>query len=263
MLGKEFDTRVKPLPELGDVVLGASNIRPNRQVQPFSLEVRRGEIVGLVGLAGSGALEIAAALAGGKALVQGSLTVNNKTVPINNRCAAVKAGVGFVPADRNAEGLFSLLPAMTNASASMLHITSLWGWIRKGAESKLFTPWAKRLQLNPPSLDLHAGGFSGGNQQKILLFRNLALNGLSVLVVAEPTRGVDIGAREMIHEAIVEAAKNGVAVIMASSDLDEVLQLSHRILVITGGRLTATLPRDAKSEELMSCLAESAAEGTP
>ncbi|KAB2877247.1 MAG: hypothetical protein F9K43_00015 [Bauldia sp.] len=116
-------------------------------------------------------------------------------------------------------------------------------------------PWLERLKLQPLLPQLQASGFSGGNQQKLIVSRNLAVADLRVLVVLEPTRGVDIGAREVIHDAIVEAARQGAAVILASSDLDEVLALSHRILVVRHGEIDCEMAGASERRALMAALA--------
>ena len=129
------------------------------------------------------------------------------------------------------------------------------GILHREAERESILPWLQRLKLHPFRPDLQAGNFSGGNQQKLLMSRGLALPQLRALVVLEPTRGVDIAARETIHEAIIEAARNGVAVVLASSDLDEVMALSHRILVVRHGNVECELPRGAAQASLMQSLA--------
>jgi ABC-type sugar transport system ATPase subunit len=127
------------------------------------------------------------------------------------------------------------------------------------AETDRLVPWLRRLKLHPFRTELKAADFSGGNQQKLLIARNLALPHLRALVVLEPTRGVDIAARETIHDAIVEAAHRGVAVVLASSDLDEVMALSHRILVVRHGRIEGELPSGTDRASLMYALAGKAA----
>ena len=255
MLGEAVETGARALPSLGDVVLRAKAVRLHRRAAPFDLEARAGEIVGIAGLVGSGALEIGAALAGARPLAGGTLAVGGEIVPAGNRERAIALGVGYVPGDRHVEGLFAGLTALQNASASIVPSFSRGGLIRRRREAGALVPWLERLKLHPLRPGLHAGGFSGGNQQKLVVSRNLAVENLRVLVVLEPTRGVDIGAREVIHDAIVEAARRGVAVVLASSDLDEVLALSHRILVVRQGEVGGEVAGSSERRALLAALA--------
>ena len=219
------------------------------------VDARAGEIVGLAGLVGSGALEIGAALAGARSTAGGSLAIGDRVLPTGNRERAIAFGVGYVPSDRQSEGLFPMLSALENASASVVPSFSRRGLIRRASERGRLVPWLERLKLHPLHPYLDASGFSGGNQQKLIVSRNLALAGLRVLVVLEPTRGVDVGARAVIHDALVEAARDGVAVILASSDLDEVLALSHRILVVRHGEIAGEMSPASGREALIAALA--------
>jgi ABC-type sugar transport system ATPase subunit len=255
MLGEAVDVADRRLPEPGEAVLSARGLCVHRRAPPFDLDVHAGEIVGLAGLVGSGALEIAAALAGALPEVIGHLTLGGTGVPAGQRGDAVALGIGYVPADRHADGLFPVLSALANASASSLDGFSRAGFIDHAGEGALLRPWLERMRLHPLEPERAASGFSGGNQQKLVMARNLALNGLRVLVLVEPTRGVDIAARETIHDAVVEAAMRGVAVVVASTDLDEVAALSHRVLVVRHGRIADELPSGASRTALLDALA--------
>jgi ABC-type sugar transport system ATPase subunit len=176
-------------------------------------------------------------------------------LPSGDREQAIASGIGYVPSDRQTEGLFPVLTALENASASVVPSFSKRGLVRRAGERGHLVPWLERLKLHPFHPYLEASGFSGGNQQKLIVSRNLALAGLRVLVVLEPTRGVDVGARAVIHDALVEAARGGVAVILASSDLDEVLALSHRILVVRHGEIAAEMSPSSGRQSLIAALA--------
>ncbi|PWC96639.1 hypothetical protein TSO5_06830 [Azospirillum sp. TSO5] len=255
MLGDMVESGDRALPQPGGPVLTATGLRLGPADAPADITVRAGEIVGLAGLVGSGSLELAAALAGARPVAAGTLAVRGEALPPGDRARAVAAGVGYVPADRHAEGLFGPLAALQNASSSTVALFSRGGLLRPGGEAAALMPWLRRLNLHPFQPERPAAGFSGGNQQKLLLSRNLAVPDLRVLVVLEPTRGVDIAARETIHDALVEAAGRGVAVVVASSDLDEVMALSHRILVVRHGSLDGELPRGTGRAALMDRLA--------
>jgi ABC-type sugar transport system ATPase subunit len=259
MVGDAVDMQDRTLPSPGEIVLCARELQLHGTSSPIEVIVRAGEIVGLAGLVGSGALEIGSALAGAARAASGTLSVRGQAIPIANRTKAAALGVGYVPSDRHAEGLFAVLPALQNASASSIRTFSRNGVLDQDAETERLVPWLRRLKLHPFRTELKAENFSGGNQQKLLIARNLALPHLCALVVLDPTRGVDIAARETIHEAIVEAAHRGVAVILASSDLDEVMALSHRILVVRHGHIEGELPGGTDRASLMRALAGKAA----
>ncbi|MFO1147480.1 MAG: sugar ABC transporter ATP-binding protein [Alsobacter sp.] len=257
MLGSSVNEAQRDLPEPGPVVL---RLEPSAARGPgnASLEVRAGEIVGLAGLVGSGALELAEACAGA-AKGFGTLTVDGESVPAGDRRAAVSAGIGYVPSDRHGEALFAHLTATENSSASGIADFVNAGVVNRRRERTAMSTWLRRLRLFPHEPDRLASAFSGGNQQKLVMARNLSMTGLRVLVLLEPTRGVDIGARETIHDAIVEAARRGVAVLLASTDLDEILALSNRILVVRDGRVAEEFPRGVSRGALLPALAGRAA----
>lgn len=220
----------------------------------LDLAIRAGEIVGLAGLVGSGALEIAAAMAGA-APGLGTISVGQQRFAPGDRREAVRLGVGYVPGDRQIEGLFPPVSAIGNASASALSHFSSRGFIGKAREHAAIEPLLRRLHLHPARPDAEAASFSGGNQQKLLIARCLALPNLRALVLLEPTRGVDVAARAMIHRAVLDMARTGVAVLIASSDLDELTALCDRYLVVRDGAIAEELPADASPDAIMVALA--------
>ena len=220
--------------------------------------VHAGEIVGLAGLIGSGALTLAAWLAGAQAGA-GELSVAGHAFAPGDRRRAAALGIAYVPADRHVEGLFTTLSARRNVSVSALGRLARLGWLRSSEEVERIDPLLRRLKLHPARPEAEAATFSGGNQQKLLIARCLALPGLKAMVLLEPTRGVDVAARGIIHDAIREAAASGVAVLVATSDLDELMVLAHRYLVVRDNRLAAELPQDAPRAALLSALSGSIA----
>lgn len=253
MLGRRFDAATRPVPDMGAPVLQARGIYASGVAGPLNVDVRAGEILGLTGLAGSGAFSIAAVLAGAER-ASGMLHVAGEELRAGDRARAVALGVGYVPSDRNLEGLFPVLDALSNASASCLTRHVWGGLIQHSREVDEHVPWLRRLRLHPFEPGRPMTGFSGGNQQKVLLARNLALPNLRALVLLEPTRGVDIGAREIIHDAVVAAAELGVAVVLASSDIEEILTLSHRVVVVRDGAIGAEFSRGVDHSTLLSAL---------
>lgn len=220
--------------------------------------VHAGEIVGLAGLIGSGALTLAAWLAGARAGA-GELSVAGQGFAPGDRGRAAALGIAYVPADRHIEGLFGPLSARRNVSVSALGHLARLGWLRASEEAERIDPLLHRLKLHPAQPEAEARTFSGGNQQKLLIARCLALPGLKAMVLLEPTRGVDVAARSVIHDAIREAAAKGIAVLVATSDLDELMVLAHRYLVVRDNRLAAELPQDAPRAALLSALSGSIA----
>ena len=254
MLGVSVEATRRALPQPGSVLIRSEGLRLDRRGAPIDLAIRSGEIVGLAGLVGSGALEIASAVAAALPAT-GRLTIGEERIEGGDRRRAASLGIGYVPGDRHADGLFPVLPAVQNASAGSLEVFTAAGMISRRREAQGLTPWLRRLKLHPFDIDRSASGFSGGNQQKLIIARNLALPGLRALVLLEPTRGVDIAARETIHDAVVDAAKRGIAVLLASTDLDEILALSHRILVVRDRSIRGELPRETARSAVISALA--------
>jgi ribose transport system ATP-binding protein len=254
MVGRSFEATKKRRPEPRKIVLRAQALSLRNRFHDVSLAVRQREILGVVGLVGSGALELGAALAGASSELRGQLDVNGRAFPHNNRVAAHSMRIGLIPADREQEGVFRGLSIVENASASILGALSPAGWLSRRREAQHVRVWVERLSVVPADLDIAIERLSGGNQQKVIVIRNLMIAGMTLLVALEPTRGVDIAARDEIHNAIVDAAEQGAAVIVASSDLDEVVALSHRILVMRGGRMVGELPADSEPSLLLARL---------
>ncbi|MBX3396554.1 MAG: sugar ABC transporter ATP-binding protein [Phycisphaerae bacterium] len=224
-----------------------------------SFEVRAGEIVGLAGLVGAGRTEVARAIFGIDPISAGRILLNGRAVDINSPRQAVSAGIGLLPEDRKRQALVLSMTCKQNMSLPSLEC--LGGGrllINHRAERALATHFFSALRVRAPDIDSPIAGLSGGNQQKIALARWLARR-CGVLILDEPTRGVDIGAKAEIHAMIDELAANGMAVLLISSELPELLRLSARILVLTGGRIAGELSRaDATQENLMRLMAGAA-----
>jgi len=255
MLGQTFEPQALCVSNRGDVVVEAKDIRLAAGAQPFSLCVHQGEVLGIVGVAGSGALRLGEVLAGAASGHGATLSLSGTTQIINDRQSAMRAGIGYVPSDRHADGLFLGLSALKNASASVLQRFSSWGVLRLREEAGPFDALIAQFNLNPARLDLNASDYSGGNQQKLLFLRNLVLPNLQMLVVLEPTRGVDIGARESIHQALRELACSGIAIVVVSSDLLEVNTLCHELLVVASNRVVGRMTADAQTDAVLSMMA--------
>lgn len=204
---------------------------------PVSFTVRSGEIVGLTGLLGSGALELAESVAGARAYARGRIVLDGQPIAPAARARADRLGLAFVPADRTSDGLFLDQPAWVNAAVRVLDSSARLGLCRERQERASAKPWLDALRLYPQDDTRPAAAFSGGNQQKLLIARALACSRTRALLVLEPTRGVDVGARALIHTALRDAAHRGVSVLIASTDLDEVAAVCDRALVVAAGQI--------------------------
>jgi ABC-type sugar transport system ATPase subunit len=225
---------------LGDELLLVENLLSPGKFSAISFRLRAGEVLGFAGLVGAGRSEIAQAIFGLDPKATGSIFVCGKELPLGSVTAALNAGMGFLPEDRKRLGLVLTMNCRENASLAMLPKLTRLGFVRRRREQTLVKSYLDRLRVKTPSLDSVINGLSGGNQQKIALIKWLARE-CAVLIVDEPTRGVDIGAKAEIHQLLDELACRGLAVLVISSELPEVMNLSRRILVLREGRVTGEL----------------------
>ena len=235
----------------GACVLQVRELSSTGRFDEVSFDLRAGEILGLAGLVGAGRSEIARALFGLDPHATGQVKGDGKPLSLGSIAASKAAGLAMVPEDRKRQGLALMMSCKDNFSMAILDALSVCGFIREREEHRLARTFFDRLRVKTPTLDTPAAALSGGNQQKIVIAKWLAACGDSgrVLIVDEPTRGVDVAAKAAIHELLAEVARHGIAVLMISSELPELLALSHRILVMREGRLIAELARDQADEE--------------
>jgi ABC-type sugar transport system ATPase subunit len=233
---------------VGQPVLEVEGLGSPGKFEDVSFSVRAGEVVGLAGLVGAGRSEIAAALFGLDRAAYGVVRVDGNEVRIGNPGDAIRHGIGLVPEDRKRQALIPLESGLRNVSLAILHRLARFSWLRLGEERAIARKWFNRLRVQPPDVDAAVAGLSGGNQQKIVLARWLAAQS-RVLILDEPTRGVDVGAKAEIHALIGELTAQGTAVILISSELPEILRLSERIVVIRTGRVVAELSREAATQD--------------
>jgi ABC-type sugar transport system ATPase subunit len=228
----------------GPVVLQAEKVTVAGVLEQVSLELRAGEIAGVFGLVGSGATELPAALCGAIAR-QGEVRVSGKA--LRRPTDAVGLGVGFVPPDRS-QGIMDILSLQRNLGVSSLSSFARLGVFRRTLERAAALRWIDRLSITPADPARVMSTFSGGNQQKTLLGRWL-MGSPRVLLLAEPTRGVDVAARAAIHRSLIQLRDAGVAILFASSDLDEVVTVSDRVLVFSRGRMIEEDPGGGRGRE--------------
>jgi inositol transport system ATP-binding protein len=248
---------------VGEVVLSVEGLtrRGNAQDQnaivlaDVSLEVRRGEILGIAGLVGAGRTEMARAVFGADPFDSGRVIIGGREVHIRSPQDAIRHGIGLVPEDRKQQALFLALAVRINLSMASHKQITRWGvFIDETAERAMVEEYRKKLNIRMASPEQLIASLSGGNQQKVTLARWLAL-GPKVLIVDEPTRGIDIGAKVEVHNLLFELARSGIAVIAISSELPEVLAISDRIVTMREGRVTGEIKsEDANEEILMSMM---------
>jgi rhamnose transport system ATP-binding protein len=253
MVGREVaDLFPKQDAEIGDVVLEVEGLTRAGVFHDVSFTVRRGEIVGLAGLVGAGRSEIARAVFGVDPYDAGTVTVAGTRIPAHSPQAAIKAGMAFIPEDRRRQGLVTDASVAENMAAVIRRNLTSAGLLTRARENRAVEPWAARLEVKTNALDAPAKTMSGGNQQKVVIAKWLATKP-DLLIIDEPTRGIDVGTKAEVHGLLSELAGQGVAILMISSELPEVLGMADRVLVVCEGRLTADLPRtDATPERVMN-----------
>jgi rhamnose transport system ATP-binding protein len=262
MVGRELSGDMPRAAEPGrDVVLRVSNLDDGRRISGVSFDIRRGEIFGLAGLMGAGRTEVARAIFGVNR-ASGSIEVDGRAIHRMTPKRAIAAGMAFVTEDRRGEGLFIDRSIRENLSVVGLQDVRVRGvgWIRRRAEATTAKNAGARLQLTARSgLEAPARSLSGGNQQKVVLGKWLWRH-RRLLIMDEPTRGIDVGAKAEIHRLLVDFAEQGIAVLLISSELPEVLGLAHRIGVMHSGRLVDILDRRDATPEKVIRLAAGGAE---
>ncbi|MBK8083756.1 MAG: sugar ABC transporter ATP-binding protein [Devosia sp.] len=247
---KEYMHRGKS--HIGEVALKVEALSLPGYFENISFEVRKGEIVGLGGLVGAGRTDVARALFGVAPAASGIVWVNGKVVHITDPSQAIREGLAFVPEDRAVAGIFRTLSVEQNITAAVPRQIAPSGIIRRTIEKAMAHDSVRRLRIRLASLRQPIGELSGGNQQKAILARWL-LTDPSVLILDEPTRGIDIGVKAEFYDMIGELAAAGRAILLISSELPELLALCDRVLVMSEGHLTADIPRaDATQERIMS-----------
>jgi ABC-type sugar transport system ATPase subunit len=249
MVGREvvFQAPKHSQRELGRELLRVENLSSPGKFSNVSFTLRAGEVLGFAGLVGAGRSELAQAIFGLDPAVTGDVFVDGQALQARSVHRALDAGIGLLPEDRKRMGLVLSMNCRENVSLATLQEFSRVGFVRKTEEKTLAERYAERLRVKTPSLETVVATLSGGNQQKIALAKWLARN-CKILIVDEPTRGVDVGAKAEIHELLDELACQGLAVMVISSELPEVMSLSPRILVMRQGAVVGEVEREQFSE---------------
>jgi ABC-type sugar transport system ATPase subunit len=223
-------------------------------LEDVSFDVRPGEIVGLAGLVGSGRTEIARAIFGADDFDRGEILIDGKPIRNHSPRDAIRLGVGLVPEDRKLQALVLNLAIRENIALSILDRLSRYGILRLAAERTLARRMVETLRVRTPSIDQKVLNLSGGNQQKVVIAKWLALHP-KILIMDEPTRGIDVGAKAEVHGLMHQLAADGVAILMISSELPEIIGMSDRILVMRQGCIAGELPRSQATQEAIMALA--------
>lgn len=258
MVGREFQVQERSAAgQRGPEMLRVEGLTRKGAFQDVSFTLFQGEVLTFVGLVGAGRTEVARTLIGLDPLTAGQVTLKGRPLNLRHPGAAMRAGMAYLSEDRKQEGLFLDMSILDNFMAPNLRRVAPGGWMRHGILHRLADRYAQQLEVRTPSLAQHLRNLSGGNQQKVLLGMWLATEP-EVLIVDEPTRGIDVGTKQEIHRLLRELARQGKGVMVISSDLPEALQVSDRIAVMRQGRLVGILDRDDASQERIMALAAGA-----
>jgi ribose transport system ATP-binding protein len=252
MVGRELkDAIPKVAAEQGDIALEVKHLTRKGVLHDISFTVRKGEVLGIAGLVGAGRTETARVIFGADPMDSGSIEIFGQPVRIKSPQDAIKHGIGLVTEDRKQQGLVLGMVVRENTTLANLDFLSSLGFIRRSEERQVAEKYKTDLAIKTPTIEQTVHNLSGGNQQKVVLAKWL-FTGSKILIFDEPTRGIDVGAKAEIYKLMNELAKNGVAIIMISSELPEVLGMSDRIIVMHEGRLTGELSRaEATQEKIM------------
>ncbi len=249
MVGREVSTLFPHTHTgVGETVLSVRGLCTDAKLKNVSLDVRAGEVVGVFGLLGAGRTELAKAIFGFDRVSSGAVSVGGLALRAGSTTQAANAGLGLLTEDRKGEGLVLQMSVSQNMTLPSLADFSTAGFMSFGRESAKSQEFVDKLSIKTPSLKQKVEYLSGGNQQKVLLARWL-LKTLKVIILDEPTRGIDVGAKSEIHRLIDELAKDGLAVLVMTSEMPELLGVSDRILVMNGGRVTGEFTREAATQE--------------
>ncbi|WP_421914247.1 sugar ABC transporter ATP-binding protein [Mesorhizobium sp.] len=234
------------------VALSVEGLSTGRKLKDVSFEARAGEVLGFFGLMGAGRTELAKAIVGYDPITAGTIMIDGQALSPHNTTSGVRLGIGLLTEDRKSEGLMGDLPVYQNASLASLKRFARMGFVDTASERAAVQDYVDRFRVKTPSLFQQIKNLSGGNQQKVLISRWL-MRGLKVIVVDEPTRGIDVGAKSEIFALIDRLAGEGLAVVMMTSEMPELLGLADRVAVMAEGRISATFSRaDATQERILN-----------
>lgn len=249
MVGRTLDEQFPSVEkEIGEVVLEVENLSTYALLKNVSLKVRKGEILGLAGLVGAGRTETARAIFGADPKSSGTVRIHGKEVQIHREKDAIANGIALIPEDRKKHGVLLDMTIRDNVSFICVKKISKAGFVDRKADRDLSETYIKDLSIKTPSMEQLAKNLSGGNQQKVVLAKSLASSS-DIIIFDEPTRGIDVGAKKEIYVLMNELAKRGMAIIMISSEMQELLGMSDRIMVMHEGEVMGELKKENATQE--------------
>jgi rhamnose transport system ATP-binding protein len=256
MVGRELSAVFpKRAVRAGDVVLELCHLGCSANgIKDINLQLRAGEIVGLAGLVGAGRTELARIIFGLTPADRGEIRLGGKPARLDSPAAAIAAGIAYLPEDRRRHGVILEMAVSANMTLALLDRLTHFGALDLRREQEIAADYTRRFNIKTPAIFATVKTLSGGNQQKVALSRWLATNP-SVLILDEPTQGIDIGAKSEIHSLMVDLAAQGVAILMISSELPEILGMSDRIAVMHGGKLLGIMDRTEATPQRILALA--------
>jgi rhamnose transport system ATP-binding protein len=256
MVGREISAIYpKTTVEIGEIIFELKNFSSRSAgIKSVNLSVRAGEIVGVAGLVGAGRTELAKTIFGLETVDEGEILVRGNSIEIGHPSEAVEFGIAYLPEDRRKHGVILDFPISSNITLASLKILSGFKGMNFRREKEIAAEYTRRLGVKTPSIHDSVSTLSGGNQQKVALSRWLVTKP-SVLILDEPTQGIDVGAKSEIHALMTELASEGVAILMISSELPEVLGMSDRIAVMSGGTIVRVLDREEATQDRILSIA--------
>lgn len=254
MVGRDVGLFPKEAAPVGEPVLEVRRLSGQNGVKNISLTVRKGEIVGLAGLVGAGRTELARLICGVDSLSSGEVLMEGQPVRIKSPADAVRHGIGWVPEDRKLHGLVLGMDVQENTTMAILQrISNLWGAVRQTEAKRITNHYIEALSIATPGLNQTVRNLSGGNQQKVVLAKWLSTEP-KLLIMDEPTRGIDIGAKAEVHALMSQLAQQGIGILMISSEMPEIIGMSDRVIVMCQGRVTGEFVRGQLDQEaIMTC----------
>ena len=249
MVGRDLDEQYPTVEkEIGEVALEVNRLCTDALLKDISFQVHKGEILGLAGLVGAGRTETARAIFGADSKSSGEIRIHGKTVQIHSPKDAIKDGIALIPEDRKKHGALLEMTIRDNISFIAVKSISKAGFVDWNADKNMAEKYIKELSIKTPSMEQLTRNLSGGNQQKVVLAKSLASNS-DIIIFDEPTRGIDVGAKKEIYVLMNELAKKGMAIIMISSEMQELLGMSDRIIVMHEGEMMGELKKEDATQE--------------
>lgn len=261
MVGRKVDLYPKSFNEINEPVFEVRNLGDGKYIEDVNFEVRKGEIVGMAGLIGAGRTEVARMIFGADPKKTGQIFIDGVEQRINSPVQAVQAGLGLIPENRKEQGLVLGMDVLENLTLSILRkISRFLGIVSRNKQRELAEYYWDQLDIQTPGLWQIARNLSGGNQQKIVIAKWLSMNP-KFLILDEPTRGIDIGAKAEVHNLMNELASQGMGILMISSELPEIIGMSDRVIVMSNGRIAGEFSREelqtsTAQEEIIACATE-------